>query len=145
VAVAADGPVFKSLEDIAAYAQEHSAPILKVHLENNVHLVRLEPGRLEFRPGKFAPASLAADLAQKLKDWTGSRWLVTVAREGGAPTLSEQKQAAKLARHEAVLQTPLVRAVLDRFPGAEIISVRDMENEDTAAPMPDPDAESDEE
>jgi DNA polymerase-3 subunit gamma/tau len=112
------------------------APVLKVHLENDVHLVSLEPGRLEFRPSARAPKTLAADLAQRLKDWTGTRWVVTLAREGGAPTLAEQKRAAKAARHERVLQEPLVRAVLDRFPGAEIVAVRDVAPEDVAAPMP---------
>ena len=69
------------------------------------------------------------------------RWIVTLAREGGAPTLAEQKKAAKAARHERVLQEPLVRAVLDRFPGAEIVAVRDVVAEDVAAPMPDKDEE----
>jgi DNA polymerase-3 subunit gamma/tau len=119
-------PALRTLEDIAAVAQAKGAPVLKVHIENDLHLVSLEPGRLEFRPSDRAPRTLAADLAQKLKDWTGTRWVVTVAREGGAPTLSEQKKAAKAARHERVLQEPLVRAVLDRFPGAEIVAVRDI-------------------
>ncbi|GAA0549973.1 DNA polymerase-3 subunit gamma/tau [Rhizomicrobium palustre] len=145
MAMASQAPVFKSLEDLAAFAQKNNAPLLRFQLENNVHLVKLEPGRLEFRPARHAPPSLAADLAQKLKDWTGTRWLVTVAREGGAPTLAEQKQAVKQARYEAVLQQPIVRAVLDRFPGAEIMAVRDVAGEDTAAPMPESDSDSDDE
>jgi DNA polymerase-3 subunit gamma/tau len=122
-------------------AQAKSAPVLKVHIENDIHLVSLEPGRLEFRPGPRSPRTLAADLAQKLKDWTGTRWVVTLAREGGAPTLAEQKKAVKAARHERVLQESLVRAVLDRFPGAEIVAVRDIVTDDVAAPMPDTDEE----
>jgi DNA polymerase-3 subunit gamma/tau len=35
----------------------------------------------------------------------------------------------------------MVRAVLDRFPGAEIVSVRDVVSEEVAAPMPDADEE----
>ena len=66
--------------------------------KNDVHLVRLEPGQIEFRPGPRAPRTLAGDLAQKLKDWTGIRWVVTLAREGGAPTLAEQK--ARTARSQ---------------------------------------------
>ena len=131
-----NAPPLRSLEDLAALAHAKGAPVLKVHLENDVHLVGLEPGRLEFRPSARAPKTLAADLAQKLKDWTGTRWVVTVAREGGAPTLAEQKKAAKAARHERVLQEPLVRAVLDRFPGAEIVAVRDIVPEEVAAPTP---------
>ena len=70
------------------------------------------------------------------------RWTVSIASQGGAPTLAEQKQAAKTARFEAVAQEPLVRAVLDRFPGAEIVAVRDVAQEDVAAPMPESDSES---
>ena len=65
-----------------------------------------------------------------------------MAREGGAPTLAEQKKAAKAARHRSAwLQEPMVRAVLDRFPGAEIVAVRDIAAEDVAAPMPENDEE----
>jgi DNA polymerase-3 subunit gamma/tau len=126
----------KGLEDIALLAAQHHAPVLKVHIENDVHLVKLEPGRLEFRPGPRAPRTLAGDLQQKLRDWTGVRWSVSVTSEGGAPTLAEQKKSAKAARIESVMQAPLVRAVLDRFPGAEIVAVRDVAQEDTALPAP---------
>ena len=131
----------RNLEDMVALAAANGAPILKVALENYIHLVHLEPGRIEFRPHARAPRTLAGDLQQKLRDWTGERWAVSIASSGGAPTLSEQKQQAKTARFEAVAQEPMVRAVLDRFPGAEIVAVRDMVAPDVAAPMPDKDEE----
>jgi len=118
-------PHFRSLEELAAFASQKGAPVLKVHIENDMHLIRLEPGRIEFRPSGRAPHSLAADLAQKLKDWTRVRWVVSVSREGGAPTIAEAKRAAAQAKLDAVAQEPLVRAVLDRFPGAEIVGVHD--------------------
>ena len=123
----APAPTLRSLEDLAALALERGAPVLKVHIENDMHLVRLEPGQIEFRPSARAPRSLAGDLAQRLKDWTGARWVVTVAREGGAPTLAEQKKAATQAKLESVMAEPMVRAVLDRFPGAEVVRVIDKE------------------
>ena len=128
----ATGPTLRTLEDVAALAAEKGAAVLKVHIENDMHLVRLEPGQIEFRPGARAPRSLAGDLAQKLKEWTGTRWVVTVAREGGEATLAERKNAARAAKIEAVSQEPLVRAVLDRFPGAEIVAVRERATEDIA-------------
>ncbi len=131
-----NAPVLRSLEDISALASANNAPILKVHIENDIHLVHLEMGRIEFRPSTRAPRTLVGDLQQKLKDWTGIRWVVTVAREGGAPTLAEQKKAVKAARFESVMQEPMVRAVLDRFPGAEIVAVRDVLGEEIAPPMP---------
>jgi len=127
-------PTLHSLEEIAALAQANSAPVLKVHVENHMHLVHLEPGKIEFRPSANAPRTLAGDLAQKLKEWTGVRWVVTVARDGGAPTLAEQRKAAKTARLESVMQEPMVRAVLDRFPGAEVVAVRDIAAQDAPEP-----------
>ena len=38
-------------------------------------------------------------------------------------------KAAREKRLEAVAQSPMVRAVLDRFPGAEIVAVRDRETD----------------
>jgi DNA polymerase-3 subunit gamma/tau len=127
-------PAMRSLEDIAALAAAKGAAVLKVHIENDMHLVRLEGTQIEFRPSARAPRSLSGDLAQKLKDWTGTRWVVTVAREGGAPSLSEQKNSARAAKIEAVSQEPLVRAVLDRFPGAEIVAVRERAEQDITQP-----------
>ncbi len=132
----------RNLEDIIALAAANNAPILRVALENYIHLVHLEPGRIEFRPHPRAPRTLAGDLQQKLRDWTGERWAVSIASQGGAPTLAEQKQTAKTARFEAVAQEPMVRAVLDRFPGAEIVAVRDTVAPDVAAPMPESDSDS---
>ncbi|HEY8696144.1 MAG TPA: DNA polymerase III subunit gamma/tau [Rhizomicrobium sp.] len=136
---AAAMPSFRTLEDLAAFAAEKGAPVLKVHVENDMHLIRLEPGQIEFRPTEKAPRSLAADLAQRLKDWTGVRWIVTVAREGGAPTIAEARRQKHAAQLESVLQEPMVRAVLDRFPGAEVVAVRDI-----AAEQPPPEPPQDE-
>ncbi|HVV64426.1 MAG TPA: DNA polymerase III subunit gamma/tau [Rhizomicrobium sp.] len=132
----------RSLDDIAALAARHNAPILRVALENYVHLVSLEPGRIEFRPHPRAPRSLAGDLQQKLKDWTGTRWTVSIANAGGAPTLAEQKSAARTARFEAVAQEPMVRAVLDRFPDAQIVAVREVAADEIAPAMPESDSDS---
>ena len=129
----------RNLEDVVALCEPRSE--LRVNLEHNVHLVHLEPGRIEIRPTPRAPRTLANDLQTKLTSVTGERWTVSIASQGGAPTLVEQKQAAKTARHEAAAQEPMVRAVLDRFPGAEIVAVRDTVSEDIAVSMPDKDEE----
>jgi len=130
----------RTLEDVVALCEPRSE--LRVNLEHNVHLVRLEPGLIEIRPTPRAPRTLASDLQIKLRAATGQPWMVSIAREGGAPTLVEQKQAAKVARFEAVAQEPLVRAVLDRFPGAEIVAVRDVVSEEIAPAMPESDSET---
>jgi DNA polymerase-3 subunit gamma/tau len=133
---AANAPMLRTVEDIVALADPRS--VLKVQIESYVRPIRLEPGVLVFSPAPGAPSTLAADLTQKLKDWTGQRWVVTLAREGGEPSIAERRKQAKAARMESVMQEPLVRAVLDRFPGAEITAVRDAVVEEApVAPMRD--------
>jgi DNA polymerase III subunit gamma/tau len=129
----------RNLEDIVALCEPRSE--LRVNLEHNVHLVHLEPGRIEIRPTARAPRTLANDLQTKLRAATGERWTVSITSQGGAPTLIEQKQLAKTARFEAVAQEPMVRAVLDRFPGAEIVAVRETVSDDIAPAMLDKDEE----
>ena len=136
-----NAPVLRTLEDIAALAIAKGAPVLKVHIENDMHLVSMEQGRIAFRPSLRAPSTLSGDLAQKLKEWTGIRWVVSVTREGGAPTIAEAKRGAHQAKLDAVLQEPMVRAVLDRFPGAEVIAVRDLIQDEIAAPVAEDESE----
>jgi DNA polymerase-3 subunit gamma/tau len=128
-----------SLEDIVALAATRGAAVLKVNLENDVHLVSLERGRIEFRPSARARSTLAQDLAQKLRDWTGERWIVTLASDGGAPSIAETRAGAERAKRDAVASTTFVRAVLDAFPGAEIVAVR--ERDDATAPEEPSDSE----
>jgi DNA polymerase-3 subunit gamma/tau len=135
VSAPAETMAITSLVELANLAGSKDAPVLKVQIENNIHLVRLEPGQIEFRPTPGAPRTLAGDLAQKLKEWTGSRWVVTLAREGGAPTLAEQRKTARAQKIEQVAQSPMVRAVLDRFPGSEIVAVRDRPEPEISPPM----------
>jgi DNA polymerase III subunit gamma/tau len=132
--MAASGPELRTLEDVVALAKAKGARVLERHLDNDVHLVAIEKGRIEFRPSARAPKTLAADLGQRLKDWTGERWIISLASEGGAPTLAEARQRVEQARKDAVSQQPFVRAVLDAFPGADIVAVRDKEELPPPAP-----------
>ncbi len=123
-APAVTAPEPRSFEDVVALFAERREGLLHGHLVNHVHLVRFEPGRIEFRPAEGAPTSLANRLGEILSEWTESRWVVSVSGEPGAPTLSQQKAAAERAVREEAARDPLVRAVLDTFPGAEVAAVR---------------------
>jgi len=129
-------PEIATLDDMVALARAKGARILERHLENDVHLVSLERGKIEFQPSARAPKTLAGDLAQRLRDWTGERWIVTLASQGGMQTIAEQRSSAERARKDAVSNEPFVRAVLDAFPGAEIVAVRDRLAVEAAAPVP---------
>jgi DNA polymerase-3 subunit gamma/tau len=112
-----------SFEDLIALAQEKRDLTVKAALERDVRLVRYEDGRLEIALEASAAKTLAHDLSRKLMAWTGKRWLVVVSAEPGAPTKRVQAEARDADLKRGVRSDPLVQAVLDRFPGAEIVSV----------------------
>ena len=97
--------------------------ILHGHLLHAVHLVRFAPGLIELRPEPGAPPTLAPSLARMLLDATGERWTIALSREPGEPTLAEQSRAQDTARKVAASDHPLVRAILEAFPGASIDQV----------------------
>jgi DNA polymerase-3 subunit gamma/tau len=98
---------------------------LRTALERDVRLVRFEEGRIELNLAEGAGRTLLNDLSRALNDWTGRRWVVAHSSEAGAPTLHERRKAAERERTDDAAGHPLVRAVLHRFPGAEIVDVRE--------------------
>ncbi len=142
-AVAAPQAIVASLEDVVALASQHREIGLKIALERDVRPVRFEAGRIEFSLAEGASRTLAQDLSRKLKEWTGQTWMVAVVNAEGGATLREQVAAAKDRRESDAAAHPSVRAVLERFPGARIVDVRDpraveaAENAAAAASGPD--------
>jgi DNA polymerase III subunit gamma/tau len=87
-------------------------------------LVRFEVGRLELVLLPQAAPDLASKVSKCLTDWTSQRWMVTLAREHGQPTLAATEQARALAEREAVIAHPLVQEALRLFPGAKLARIR---------------------
>ncbi len=114
-----------SLEDVVALASQHRDITLKLALERDVRPVRFEQGRIEFSLGAGASRTLATDLSRRLKEWTGQTWMVAVVNAEGGATLREQAEAVKGQRENDAASHPAVKAVLERFPGARIVDVRD--------------------
>ena len=124
-AAVAPQAIVASLEDVIALASQHRDITMKIALERDVRPVRFEPGRIEFSLVEGASRTLAQDLSRKLKDWTGQTWMVAVVNAEGGATMREQAAAAKDRRESDAAAHPSVRAVLERFPGARIVDVRD--------------------
>lgn len=114
-----------SLEDVVALASQHRDITLKLALERDVRPVRFEQGRIEFALANGSSRTLATDLSRRLKEWTGQTWMVAVVNAEGGATLREQAEAAKGQRESDAASHPAVKAVLERFPGARIVDVRD--------------------
>jgi DNA polymerase III subunit gamma/tau len=115
----------QSFAEIVALFDARREAVIAAHLKANVRLVSFEPGRIEIRPTDAAPGNLTNQLGAFLGEWTGSRWIVAVSQAEGAPTLAEEEARRESVLRNEVAANPLVRAVLETFPGATIAAVRE--------------------
>ncbi len=118
-------------EDLVALAEEKRDIVVKAALERDVRLVHFEDGQLEFALAEGARRDLASELMRKLAEWTGRRWVVALSSQPGEATLREQAEAADRERRRGAADHPLVRSVLDSFPGARIVDVRERAGAET--------------
>jgi DNA polymerase-3 subunit gamma/tau len=117
-------PLPQTFEEVLALADKNREAMLRTHLVSDVRIVHFEVGRIEFNPGPGAPRDLAGRLAGFLNGNTDIRWMVSVSSETGEQTLQEKQQSENDALRAEAQSLPLVRAVLDTFPGAKLEEVR---------------------
>ena len=122
--------LIETLADVVECLYAAKEPLLASQVHQFVHLVKLAEGRLEIRPKPEASPRLAQDLAQKLGAATGQRWIVSISSAPGQPTLAEQDWAAQHADFAAVLALPVIKDILAVFPAAELVDIRNAQQED---------------
>ncbi|MDE2364206.1 MAG: DNA polymerase III subunit gamma/tau [Hyphomicrobiales bacterium] len=115
---------FAKFEDVIARAAAERDIQLKILLERDVRLVRFEQGQVEFSLAPGGSTHLPQVLMRRLQEWTGERWIVALSNREGYPSIAERRAEEERERQRGVAADPLVRAVLEKFPGAEIVSVR---------------------
>ena len=114
----------QSLLDISNLAETHDEPLLAAQIRSHVRLVRIQDGLLDISLTERAPDSLAGDMAKQLTRWTGTRWMVSLSDGPAGQTIAEERQQARQAQHDSIAATPLMKTILEVFPGAEIESVK---------------------
>jgi DNA polymerase-3 subunit gamma/tau len=114
-----------SFAAIVALAGDKRDIKLKTELERSVRPVRVAPGRLEIGLEPDASPGLPGELSRKLEVWTGTRWMVLVSKEAGEPPIAAAARERRETLFREARDHPAVKAVLERFPGAEIVDVRD--------------------
>ena len=104
-----------ALEDAGSHA-------LVAKLRFGASIVRYAPPELVLSGSRPMSADTLADLNAGLRALNGKPWKVSIADEPGAPTIAEAERAAEAAARQAILDTPIVRAAMEAFPGAELES-----------------------
>ena len=132
--------LISSFKDVIALATEKRDIKLKADLERFVRPIRVSPGQIELALEPGAHPGLANEIARKLEAFTGTRWMVLVAKEGGDKPIAAQNRENRDSLFRLAREHPDVQAALKKFPGAEVIEVRAPEQQATP-PMSEDDDE----
>lgn len=119
-----DFVTLNSLADLVAFAYKQNELMFAYNVEKFVSIVSYEQGKIEFFPVDGAPHNLAGEMVEKLRLWTGKKWIVTVVSQQGGQTLLQQARAHTEKLKQDMTRDPIVSAVLKAFPKSRIETVR---------------------
>jgi DNA polymerase-3 subunit gamma/tau len=113
---------FRGLIELLGQSGE---PLLSHQLQEDFRLVRYAPPVLLLQLAQSVRDSrkldeVLANLRRWLKKSFAETWQVELSDQQAEPSVREQELAAEQAVKQSVLDSPLVRAAMDAFPGAEL-------------------------
>jgi len=117
----------RDFENLINLCSKRKENVLKYDLEKNVRLVKFFDGYIEFSFDQNVEKGFIKNLSKKLYDWTGKRWILTLSREKGLPTLQETKLKQNLNELQEATNTEVYKKTLKAFPDAKLISVEPKE------------------
>ncbi|WEK03551.1 MAG: DNA polymerase III subunit gamma/tau [Candidatus Devosia phytovorans] len=137
-----------SYKELIALAGAKRDVLVKLALESSMRPISFEQGRIEVALSDGADPGMIATLSARLQLWTGERWLVMVStKPPEGLTIRQENEKRVVAAHAAAGEDPLVKAILETFPGAKLVNVKvrdDAAVVDDAEALPPPPEEDDE-
>ncbi|MDP2779701.1 DNA polymerase III subunit gamma/tau [Devosia sp.] len=135
-----------SYKELIALAQAKRDVLVKLALEGSMRPISFEQGRIEVALLDGTDPGIIATLSARLQAWTGDRWLIMVSsKPPEGLTVRQQTEQRKQADHAAAHEDPLVKAILETFPGARVVNVKVRDDAAIVDDAPPPPPEEDDE
>ena len=80
-----------SFEDLVNLSSKKREIELKYDLERNVNLIKFSQGKIDIGFNENLNKNFVRNLSEKLLEWTGQRWVISLTKEKGQKTFLEQK------------------------------------------------------
>jgi len=135
-----------SYKDLIAIAAAKRDMLIKLALESQMLPVSFEQGRIEVSLLPGTNPNVVNNLSARLQTWTGQRWLVIVSTKPvEGMTIRQEKEQRQEAATAAAHDDPLVKAIMETFPGAKLVNVSVREDAAVMEELPLPPPEEDDE
>ena len=115
---------FKNIQELANYAREKSERILAFNIETFMRPIRLEPGLITCSLAPNTPNNFVSLLTKFLRNQTGINWTIKTEKEGGQPSVKEQKESTKQQLINEVKKDPAGAEIEKLFSGAKIEKIK---------------------
>ena len=113
-----------SFEDLISLASIKKEIQLKYDLENNVNLIKFSEGKIDISFNENLDKNFVRNLSEKLLEWTGIRWLITLANKVGQKTFSELKKIKKKELLDQEKKSEIYKKFKNIFPDVELLEVK---------------------
>ena len=113
-----------SFEDLISLASIKKEIQLKYDLENNVNLIKFSEGKIDISFNEKLDRNFVRNLSEKLLEWTGNRWVITLAKKVGQKTFSELKKIKKKELLDQEKKSEIYKKFKNIFPDVELLEVK---------------------
>jgi len=113
-----------SFEDLISLSSSKKEIQLKYDLENNVNLIKFSQGKIDISFNEKLDKNFVRTLSEKLLEWTGNRWVITLAKETGQKTFSEMKKIKEQESLQKEKKGKIYKEFKNIFSDAELLEVK---------------------
>ena len=116
-----------SFEDLINLSSKRKEIELKYDLERNVNLVKFSDGKIDISFNEKLGKNFVRKLSEKLHEWTGKRWVISLTKENGQKSFIEKKIIKNNKTIEDEKKNDVYKKFKNLFPDAELINVDEKE------------------
>ena len=116
-----------SFKDLISQANKEKEIELKFDLERNVKLVSFNKGKIDISFNEKLNKNFIKSLTEKLLQWTGDRWIISLSKNTEAKSIYEKNQENKKNEIEDFKKNKTAEDFENAFPDAKLLEITDEE------------------
>tara|TARA_Y100000590_G_scaffold469564_1_gene658304 strand:- start:1651 stop:3351 length:1701 start_codon:yes stop_codon:yes gene_type:complete len=113
-----------SLEDLISLSSKKKEIQLKYDLEKNVSIIKFSEGKIDISLNEKLDKNFVRNLSEKLLEWTGSRWVITLTKKIGQKTFSETQEIKNKQLLDQEKNSEVYKKFKNTFSDVELLEVK---------------------
>ena len=114
-----------SFQDLIKKANTEKEIELKFDLERNVKLVSFNKGKIDISFNEKLNKNFIKNLTEKLLEWTGERWIISLSKNNEAKSVYEKKLENKNIKLAEFKKSQTSKEVESAFPDAKLTNIEE--------------------